>query len=300
MWRYVLFDLGDTLVDSHPLTPAQMDRLIARGFVVWLRRRTMRAADEFSPDERARLGEMTGARLVEAAKQGLEEISREYWSQGLEPPVATVFAKLQSELAAFSGIVASASELEEVFLKAQLSRQRVLPGAPELLAELRAAGLRLGLVSNCVFSREPMDAYLRGQGLAEHFSVVVFSSDLGQRKPKPLPFQTALDRLGGGVRDAVFVGDDLRTDIAGAAAAGMAAIWYWGHRPELTGLPPAGGPVGAGSWPDLEELPDLAAALQEVPSFAGAGAGGIVAACRDYAELKRLITAGPAQPPPEG
>lgn|GEM_PF-540754 len=289
MWRYVLFDLGDTLVDSHPLTPAQMDRLIARGFVVWLRRKSMRAADEFSPDERARLGEMTGLRLVAAAKEGLDEIAREYWSKGLEAPADAVFLKLQAELAASSGLVASALELEEVYLKARLSRQRALPGAAELLAELSAAGLVLGLVSNCVFSREPMDAYLRNQGLARHFSAVVYSSDVGQRKPGTAPFRAALDRLGATAKDAVYVGDSLEVDMAGTAATRMAGIWFWGHAPGLEDLA-AGPPLGPGTWPNLPEGSDT---LERVQELLAVPTGGIVAACRDYAELKRLVLAGP-------
>ena len=57
-------------------------------------------------------------------------------------------------------------------------------------------------------------------GLAERLDVAVFSSEVGQRKPHPLIFRTALDALEASSREqALFVGDSLYADIAGARGA---------------------------------------------------------------------------------
>jgi len=66
-------------------------------------------------------------------------------------------------------------------------------------------------------------------GLAERLDVAVFSSEVGRRKPDPLIFRTALDRLGVEPGNALFVGDSLEADIAGAAGFGMRtvqAVWF--------------------------------------------------------------------------
>jgi HAD superfamily hydrolase (TIGR01509 family) len=297
----VLFDLGDTLTDNRPCPPAQMDRLIAKGFAVWLRRRSMRAGDEFTPDDRAKLASIGGARLVEAVNKGLEDVRDRYWQHGLEAPLGTAFIRLQAEIAAASGLVASLSELEEVYLKERHSRQRPLAGAVELLSQLRSRGLKLGVVSNSVFSREPMYAHLRQTGLAGYMDTVVFSSDVGARKPQAKPFLAALSQMGCVAGDAVFVGDSPEADLAGAAGAGMAAIWLWGHNEAVGGLPAeAGGGGGAGSepeqklgpgvWPDLSSKPELRTLIAGlVQDGAGAAGAGLVGAARNHAELAALL-----------
>lgn len=293
MWRCVLFDLGDTLTDNRSCPPALMDRLIAKGFAVWLRRRSMRAGDEFSPDDRAKLAGIGGARLVEAVNKALEDVRERYWGQGLEAPPGTVFVRLQSEIAAASGLVASISELEEVYLKERLSRQRPLPGAVELLAQLHGRGIKLGLVSNSVFSREPMYAHLRQLGLAEHLDAVVYSSDVGVRKPKAKPFLAALAQLGCSPDDAVFVGDSPETDLTGAIGAGIAAIWLWGHNEATGDLPPADAAPGPGVWPDLTGLPELRALVEGLAAGPGRrDRAGLVAAARHHKDLGPLLLNG--------
>ncbi len=289
MWRCVLFDLGDTLTDNHPCPPAQMDRLIARGFVVWLRRRSMRAGDEFTPDDRARLAEIGASRLVDAVNRALEDVRDKYWRDGLEAPPGTVFNRLQAEIAAASGLVASLSELEEVYLKERLSRQRLLPGAHELLLLLRNAGVKLGLVSNSVFSREPMYAHLRQLGIAELLSAVVYSSDIGYRKPNPKPFMTAMAQLGCAPNEAVFVGDAPEADLAGAVGAGLAAVWVWGRNEAAQAL--AQGPaLGPGTWPDMARVPELRLAIEKLIRPPGRKSRpGLVGAARQLHELGPLL-----------
>jgi HAD superfamily hydrolase (TIGR01509 family) len=98
-----------------------------------------------------------------------------------------------------------------------------------LLESLRGRGLKLGLVSNAFDPPELLHRDLRRMGLAERLDVAVFSSEVGRRKPDPLIFRTALDRLGVEPGNALFVGDSLEADIAGAAGFGMRtvqAVWF--------------------------------------------------------------------------
>ena len=88
-----------------------------------------------------------------------------------------------------------------------------------VLAELRRAGFRIGLVSNT--SRD-LDAFVR------HFGIDVdawlSSGTHGKVKPSPLIFAAALELLGVMAAEAVMVGDSLSDDVEGARACGMRAI----------------------------------------------------------------------------
>lgn len=135
----------------------------------------------------------------------------------------------------------------------RLHRERHLwigvePGTPEALARLRAAGLRLGVVSN---SDGKVEHALEAAGLREYFDVVVDSSVAGVEKPDPRIFAVALDALGVAPAEAVYVGDVYDVDAVGARAAGL--------HPVL--LDPLGS--SAADVPtvrSLAELPDLVAA----------------------------------------
>jgi putative hydrolase of the HAD superfamily len=98
-----------------------------------------------------------------------------------------------------------------------------------LLETLRDRGLRLGLVSNALDPPELLHRDLQQLGVAERLDVAVFSSEVGWRKPHPAIFERALRTLDVRAEQALFVGDTLATDIAGAAALGMhtcQAVWF--------------------------------------------------------------------------
>ena len=99
----------------------------------------------------------------------------------------------------------------------------VVPGTREALARLRAARLRLGVVSN---SDGRVDAALEAAGLREFFEVVIDSALAGVEKPDPAIFQAALEALGVPAPDALYVGDLYDVDVLGARAAGMDAVLF--------------------------------------------------------------------------
>jgi HAD superfamily hydrolase (TIGR01549 family) len=88
-----------------------------------------------------------------------------------------------------------------------------------VLEELRAAGLRLGLVSNGIRD-------LRQFVLHHRLDVdaIVGSRAHGYVKPHPTIFQAALEQLGVEPGGTVMVGDSLEEDVEGARALGMRAI----------------------------------------------------------------------------
>ena len=83
---------------------------------------------------------------------------------------------------------------------------------------------RLGLLTNGApdLQREK----IAGAGLGGYFDEIVVSGDLGFGKPDPRIFRTILSRLGTVPADeAIMIGNSLETDIEGAQAAGMKAVW---------------------------------------------------------------------------
>jgi len=98
---------------------------------------------------------------------------------------------------------------------------RLLPGAAEILAELRARGLRTAVVSN--FDRR-LPPILDGLGVGALLDAVILPSDAAAAKPDPRIFRFALSRLDVEADDALYVGDDAEQDVAGAESAGIAAF----------------------------------------------------------------------------
>jgi putative hydrolase of the HAD superfamily len=95
------------------------------------------------------------------------------------------------------------------------------PEARAALDRLSAAGVKLGVVANWDISLHDV---LTRVGLDDAFAVVVTAAGVGEAKPHPKPFETALAALGVGAQQCVHVGDDAATDVAGAEAAGMTAL----------------------------------------------------------------------------
>jgi HAD superfamily hydrolase (TIGR01509 family) len=96
----------------------------------------------------------------------------------------------------------------------------------DALSQLRAKGLKLGLVSNC--SVEEVAAWPRSE-LAAHFDDVVFSCTVGYAKPDRDIFLLACRRLGVPPSNCAFVGDGGSDELAGAAGVGMTpfcARWF--------------------------------------------------------------------------
>jgi HAD superfamily hydrolase (TIGR01549 family) len=99
----------------------------------------------------------------------------------------------------------------------------------DLLDGLRARSIRLGLVSNVCDPPRLVRDDLRWMELDRRFDTVVFSSEVGRRKPDPTVFRAALTALGTGPREAVFVGDRRYDDMRGAKELGMATVlatWF--------------------------------------------------------------------------
>lgn len=93
---------------------------------------------------------------------------------------------------------------------------------PAALADLRARGIRLGLISN---TERCLTSFQSHFALGDLISVAVSSSNHGFMKPHPSIFRAALEAMQVRADEAVMVGDSLLHDVIGARRAGMRGIW---------------------------------------------------------------------------
>jgi REG-2-like HAD superfamily hydrolase len=98
---------------------------------------------------------------------------------------------------------------------------RLYPDVLPTLEALRAAGYRLGIISNWE-ARLPQ--LCDSQGIGHYFEFVVCSEAEGYVKPHRRLFERALELAGVDPEAAVHVGDSYPEDVEGAQAVGIQAI----------------------------------------------------------------------------
>lgn len=99
----------------------------------------------------------------------------------------------------------------------------LFPGALDLLKRLKAAGKKLGLVTNGV-SETHRDKIALLQ-VSEYFDAIFLADEVGMVKPDPRLFAHACEKLGSRAFHTAMVGDRYERDIAGAIEAGLYTVW---------------------------------------------------------------------------
>ncbi|MDN3920205.1 phosphoglycolate phosphatase [Roseateles violae] len=183
----VLFDLDGTLVDSAPdLTGAANEMLLARGLPAL-------------PFETLRPMCGSGARGMVGSAFGLR-------------PGEDGYEALKNEF------------LDRYELRL-LRETRVFAAVEPLLAALRAAELRWGVVTN----KAERFALPLSQALELRPGALVGGDSTPHTKPHPAPLLEAARRLGVAPEHCVYVGDDERDVIAGQAAGMRTVAVRWGY-----------------------------------------------------------------------
>ena len=118
------------------------------------------------------------------------------------------------------------------------------------LLEALAIRYRLGVVSNFYGN---LATICEDAGIRQFFTILVDSGRTGYAKPDPRLFRQAVEAMGVDSCRAVFVGDSLPRDMAGARAAGMPHIWLTG--PNARGETPCC--PGDGVIHSLDDLAEL-------------------------------------------
>lgn len=113
------------------------------------------------------------------------------------------------------------AELEQLVMEEVGRGAPPMPGAPELVAELRRLGVPVGLASNS--RREFVDRALRGAGMDGAFDATLAGDEVAHPKPAPDIYLGVAARLGVAPASC-FALEDSQTGVAAARAAGMEVI----------------------------------------------------------------------------
>lgn len=214
MIRGIVFDLFDTLVDQNHerLAPVEVD---GRRFSATTPALHARARDEFAVD-------LTLADFAQRMRAVDETLRVETIDQGIELATLDRFTALATHLEVRDALP-FAEALTEVHMGALFDACSTPSHHEAILASL-AVNHRLALCSN--FSHaETARRVLRRSGFDEHLSSVVISDEVGLRKPRSGIFEAVLGALEMEPSEVLHVGDDLRADVAGAAALGIQTVW---------------------------------------------------------------------------
>jgi HAD superfamily hydrolase (TIGR01509 family) len=213
--------------------------------------------EEVSFDPRAGNEALLARAVYKPAHIGIEQVlaradrvSRELAERRDEFQIETSWQTLTRLIHDFLGIrfAEPMAELEMAFWKASVTTAP-MPGAREALEQFHRRGVRMGVVSNCAFSQDVLRYEFSKYGLTEWLEFIMVSAEYSVRKPNVLLFETAAAKLGFACSDIWFVGDRLDTDVAGAKAAGMKAVWF--QRGDAGRQSPDPSILRVTSWKDL-------------------------------------------------
>ena len=99
------------------------------------------------------------------------------------------------------------------------------PQVRPLWEGLRDRGIRVGVLSNTIWSREYHRGIFERDGVLDLIDGDVYSSEIAWTKPHPEAFHASAAALGVEPAEAVYVGDRPFEDVHGGHQAGMRAIW---------------------------------------------------------------------------
>jgi HAD superfamily hydrolase (TIGR01509 family) len=220
--RGVLFDYGRTLVTFEYPTDELLE--VMRGF----RPRIESALDVPAPEAETIVEDvlLPLEKIIDSMSEDevdYMEVYREAWAKaGLKLPDGLLHDILDAEQQCWDRAV------------------RLDPDALQVLSWLGAHGIKRGVCSNAPFPPEMMRRQVDSNGVGEMVDAVVFSSEIGRRKPAPEVYRAALSAIGVDARHALFVGDRVREDYEGPRAVGMRAVIFTAHAEEA---PPDGVPT---------------------------------------------------------
>ena len=214
--RGILFDIGDTLFRLNPMAEVREEMAAVLSDTCGL-----------EPD--------AASVAAENALRSHREEAMAAWRTGRmeEPALDEVLFRHFSPHAGISREAAAA--LAEVLWRADVARFEPGADCASRVEHFRTAGYRLAAVSNTSTHSSFLGGYLESVGLLPLFETVVYSSDLGVRKPHPEIYREALRRLALEPGEAVFVGDRVREDVVGPQSVGLTAVLTHEYRQEDPG-----------------------------------------------------------------
>lgn len=192
-FRAVLFDLGGTLVTTAP--PPEIIRRVLEAHGV-----------------KVSLDEVAAAHRENEKDSDIEKmivLGTAFWPEWNLRIVDRLGVKKDRMLLA--------RRIDELFW--EYADLRVFPDVIETLVQLRAKGVKLGIITNGL--KKDYEQILGKLDMSEFFDVVVGVDSCGSAKPDKKVFLHAVNRLHVQPKEALFIGDSAKYDFEGAKGAGL-------------------------------------------------------------------------------
>lgn len=117
-----------------------------------------------------------------------------------------------------------AKRMSEGYIELSPRQTALLPGAIEMLEQLKNENYRLHIITNGF--KEVQHIKLSNSGLAPFFDLILCSEEVGLNKPNREIFQYAQKITNCEAQHAIMIGDDMKADVVGALNAGWSAIHF--------------------------------------------------------------------------
>ena len=203
--RVVCFDMGDTLTTILPSwAQLYVSVCAARGITL--------NADRVDAASAAVFGELDGDE-TRMTYEATEEADQRYYREINGEILRRAGAPMNDETLRLLDTLQREFESPTHF--------HLFPDAITTFEALRAAGFRLGIISNWSWNLPDLCA---GLGIAGYFEHIVTSARVGASKPHRAIFDYALQWFGVRPDEAVQIGDNATADVIGARAVGMQGI----------------------------------------------------------------------------
>ncbi len=203
MTPYVFFDLDDTLLDHGRASRTGALRLYERHPVL-----SALGEDDFL------------ARWPELTERHMDR----YFAGEID--YATHRRARMRELFSWVSVDIGDAEADaafEVYFAAYEQAFQAFDDVAPCLDRLEGADVSIGVITNGRVG--PQRKKLEALGLAQRFSAVLITEELGIHKPDAKVFVEAARRAKRPIGECVYVGDKRETDAEAATAAGMRGIW---------------------------------------------------------------------------
>ena len=248
--RLVTFDLYDTLIE---LDPPRWDRLagVLATMGIEYDRAALKAADLVAEDYWTEINTIQPIRDRDTDIQ--DEIRIEYMQRWL----AAAGIEIDRELAATirHAYRAEYETRAQESIPGLVDGYRVFPDVNRTMQRLHAAGVLCAVISN---ADDDVTEFCTRLQFAHEMDLIVTSALIGYEKPDIRTFQAALEPLDVEGPDALHIGDQPRSDVAGALATGMRAALidrYCRHDPTAHTVP---------IFHTLDDLADEVLAINEL------------------------------------
>jgi len=208
--KAILFDLDDTLI-----------RAYAQPEEAWTRLLHVFAA-HLDAHEPAAIEQVRVAIMEEARAFWNDRAAAARWR--LDIPAARRLSVRRGLARLGRDDEALADRIADAFTELRRAEYRLYPDAHATVDRLRAAGVRLALVTNG--AGETQRAKIERFDLAHRFDHIQIEGEFGQGKPELAVYRHALERLDAAPEDAWMVGDNYEWEVVAPQALGMGGIWY--------------------------------------------------------------------------